>query len=79
MEVIWQEPAQEKRKRGHYLALEQELRANPNRWALVSNTKQPTTALPRFCKPEFQRAYRTGTENGEKRFYTYVRFVGTTE
>ena len=78
-EVVWREPEAAKRGKQKDTRLQQferELRKNPNRWALASETPKRTTINPRFRGEEFERAYRTLGSGKNTKFRIYVRFVG---
>lgn len=80
--VVWREPEVAKRgrkaqgKRSSISIIETALRGNPEQWALVSETKTPTTINPRLKGKDFQRAYRTVERGETKKYRIYARFVG---
>lgn len=79
--VDWKDPGpvQHGRRVSKLNPLDEALRANPGKWALVSTGDTPCTVTPRFRSDLYERAYRTVYEGGKKRHQVYVRFVGSTK
>jgi hypothetical protein len=80
MKVTWKQPEavtnRTRNGRTYVAIVEQELRANPLKWALLGTYGRPTTANPRFSGKEFERAYRTVWVGDKREFRVYVRYVG---